>query len=169
MIHLVTGGARSGKSTFALREAEGSAAPRIAFVATATAGDADMAERIARHQEERSARFQTVEEPLALAAVLSTLPHRARIVDCLTLWVANLLFADRTDAEMHDAFDELARALIVSEGDTWVVTNEVGLGIVPADPLSRRYRDLLGRCNQRVAAAADRVTFLVAGLPLRVK
>ncbi len=171
MIHLVTGGARAGKSRLVLVEAEATSADRIAFVATARPDDEEMATRITRHQEERGARWVTHEEPLALDALLPTLEEGAIVVDCLTLWVANQLFAheDAGDAPVEAAIDRLVAVLARVRAPVWLVTNEVGLGIVPADALSRRYRDLLGRCNQRVAAVADRVTFVVAGLPLRVK
>ena len=149
--------------------AERTSAPSIAFVATATPGDQEMAERIARHRAERGPRYETVEEPLALARTLSTLPHATVVVDCLTLWIANQLFATDGDAPVETAIAGLAAALRATDADVILVTNEVGLGIVPADALSRRYRDLLGRCNQRVAAVADRVTLLVAGIPLAVK
>lgn len=169
MIHLVTGGARAGKSSFVLAEAEATRADPIAFVATAHAGDDEMADRIARHKEERGPRWRTYEEALALDTLLPSLPHDAVVVDCLTLWVANLLFSDLDDAGVAGAIDRLVAALDHVRADVWLVTNEVGLGIVPGDALSRRYRDLLGRCNQRVAARADRVTFVVSGLPMRLK
>jgi adenosylcobinamide kinase/adenosylcobinamide-phosphate guanylyltransferase len=171
MIHLVTGGARAGKSTFVLLEAEGTNADPITFVATATAGDDEMAERIRRHRLERGPRWRTVEEPLALDTLLPALDARAIVVDCLTLWIANLMFAapDVPDTDVEAAIDRMVSALGRVRAPIWLVTNEVGLGIVPGDALSRRYRDLLGRCNQRVAARADRVTMVVSGLPLRLK
>jgi adenosylcobinamide kinase/adenosylcobinamide-phosphate guanylyltransferase len=176
MIHLVTGGARAGKSRWALAQAEATPAAAIAFVATAQPLDAEMEDRILRHRAERSPRWITVEEPLALDTLLPALPQGAIVVDCLTLWVCNLLFADHgtadaaeVDARVEARVDALAAALAHVRVPTWLVTNEVGLGIVPGDPLSRRYRDLLGRCNQRVAAAADHVTFVVSGLPMHLK
>lgn len=169
MIHLVTGGARAGKSSFVLAQAEATAAPTIAFVATAEVGDDEMAERIERHRAERSARWHTVEEPLDLERLLPTLAHGAVVVDCLTLWVSNLMFHPRAGTDPEARIDALVRALGRMTVPTWLVTNEVGLGIVPGDPISRRYRDLLGRCNQRVAAAADHVTFVVSGLPMTLK
>ena len=171
MIHLVTGGARAGKSTYVLQQAEATAARSIAFVATAEPMDAEMEDRIRRHQAERGPRWATIEEPIALERVLLEHPHEAAVVDCLTLWVANLIFHKEQlddaaiDARIHGLVDALRRVRV----PTWLVTNEVGLGIVPADPLSRRYRDHLGRCNQRVAAVAERVTFVVSGLPLALK
>ncbi|MDP2311374.1 MAG: bifunctional adenosylcobinamide kinase/adenosylcobinamide-phosphate guanylyltransferase [Pseudomonadota bacterium] len=169
MIHLVTGGARAGKSGFVLAQAEATDAPSIAFVATAERGDDEMIERIARHQAERSPRWVTVEEPLDLERVLPSLPHAAIVVDCLTLWVSNLMFHPAAGDDPERRIDALVDALGRVRVPTWLVTNEVGLGIVPADPVSRRYRDLLGRCNQRVAAAADHVTFVVSGLPMKLK
>ncbi len=169
MIHLVTGGARAGKSRFVLDQAEATPAPSIAFVATAEAGDDEMAERIRHHRAERSPRWHTVEEPLALDRLLPTLRHGAIVVDCLTLWVSNLMFHPAADSAPEARIDALVAALGRVTVPTWLVTNEVGLGIVPGDALSRRYRDLLGRCNQRVAAVADRVTFVVSGLPMTLK
>ncbi len=173
MIELVLGGARAGKSTWALARVEALApSGPIAFVATATAGDDEMAARIAAHRAERASRFVTVEEPWALPDRLPALAatHAAVVVDCLTLWVANRLLAvDARDDDVAAAIRALADALPGLAAPVVFVTNEVGLGIVPADPLTRRYRDHLGRCNQAVAAAADRVTLLVAGLPLHVK
>jgi adenosylcobinamide kinase/adenosylcobinamide-phosphate guanylyltransferase len=172
MIHLVTGGARAGKSTWALARAEETPAASLAFVATAKPLDDEMAERIRRHRAERSERWTTVEEPLALDVVLPRLRQGGIVVDCLTLWVANLMFREGSlgeDAAVEAQVDRLVDALREVRVPIWLVSNEVGLGIVPADALSRRYRDLLGRCNQRVAAAADHVTFVVAGLPLTVK
>jgi len=177
MIHLVTGGARAGKSTFVLHRAEATGAAAIAFVATAEAGDEEMALRIDRHRAERSDRWVTFEEPLALDLLLPSLPHPAIVVDCLTLWISNLMFDPRAvalgiggeDAAIEASIDRLVAALGRVRAPVWLVTNEVGLGIVPGDPISRRYRDLLGRCNQRVAAAADHVTFVVAGLPMHLR
>ena len=170
MIHLVTGGARSGKSTWAQLAAEGTAGADLLFVATAEALDADMADRIRRHREDRGARWRTAEAPVAVADVLRSARADAIVLDCLTLWVSNLVCGlDASDAELARRTDELVEALRAQAAPTWIVTNEVGLGIVPADALSRRYRDALGRCNQRVAAAADRVTLMVAGLPLSVR
>lgn len=188
LLHLVTGGARSGKSRYAQEAAEAVEGP-LCFVATAQAFDADMAARIHRHRLDRGPRWRTIEEPAALAPCVREFPADATAVtvDCLTLWISNLLCAPEAapDAAAHltadhaaaaaadeaiqARIDELAAALAAVTVPTWVVTNEVGLGLVPADPLSRRYRDLLGRANQRVAAVSGRVTLLVAGLPLRVR
>lgn len=170
MIHLVTGGARAGKSRFVLAEAEACPGPWV-YVATAQALDADMARRIARHREERGPGWRTVEAPLVPEAGLDDRAAGAVVVDCLTLWVSNLLLgpyaADLDGLDRRTA--ALAERLGAETRPVWVVSNEVGLGIVPADALSRAYRDALGRANQAVARVADRVTLMVAGCPLRVK
>lgn len=169
MIHVLTGGARSGKSRLALTLAEGFEGP-IDFVATAEPGDDDMARRIARHRAERGPRYRTTEAPIELVAAVTGLsPGGAIVIDCLTLWCANLIFAELDDEAIERSGAGLVAALGASGRSTFVVTNEVGLGIVPGDALSRRYRDVLGRLNQRVAAGSDRVTLLVAGIPLTVR
>ncbi len=169
---VLVGGARSGKSALAQRLAE-EAAPRtgaaVTFVATATAGDADMAARIARHQADRPAGWGLVEAPTELAPALAGIdPAHTVIVDCLTLWVANLVFADRTDAEVEASARSVAASLAGRPGLSLVVTNEVGLGVHPPTELGRRYQDLLGRVNQLAVAASGRALLVVAGraLPL---
>jgi adenosylcobinamide kinase / adenosylcobinamide-phosphate guanylyltransferase len=158
MLLLLLGGARSGKSSLAVRLATDSGAP-VVFVATGEARDAEMAERIARHRDERPATWQTVEEPLELHAVIESVPARACVVvDCLSLWVANLLEHGR----------EPDLRVPVRPGPTIAVSNEVGLGIVPANPLARNYRDVLGRVNAVWAEAADEAYFVVAGKALRL-
>jgi adenosylcobinamide kinase/adenosylcobinamide-phosphate guanylyltransferase len=167
--HLVLGGARSGKSRFAV--ASQPPAARVVFVATAEARDGDMAARIARHRADRPARWATVEEPYALVQALERLAGHADavLVDCLTLWVANrMLRGDTDDAILGDA-DGIARLLIARRFDATLVTNEVGEGVHPETAHGLRFRDLLGLVNQRVAVAADRVTLMVAGLPLTIK
>lgn len=164
---LVLGGARSGKSRFAQTLAEQSGLSPV-LVATATAGDGEMAERIARHRAERDGRWHTIEEPRALAALLAgeSGPQRFIVVDCLTLWLANLTFADAdVDAETR----ALVAALGGAKGPIALVSNEVGSGIVPETALGRRFRDAQGRLNQALAAACDRVVLVVAGLPLPLK
>ena len=166
-IDFVIGGARSGKTRLALERAEASGLAPV-MVATATAGDAEMADRIARHRAERGPAWSTVEETIDLAGVFrrAAAPDRVLVVDCLTLWLSNVMFADR-DVEADIA--TLVAALGEARGPVILVSNEVGLGIVPGDALSRRFRDHQGRLNQKVAAAADRVTFVAAGLPLIMK
>ena len=173
----ILGGARSGKSRHAQTLAE-AASGSVLFVATAEAGDEEMAARIAAHRASRPAHWQTLEEPRHLAGAIAAWQPEPDLVlvDCLTLWVSNLLLSLPEPLELTNA-----EALIRSETEalltcihqsqaTWiVVSNEVGLGLVPPYPLGRVYRDLLGYVNQRLAAMADEVLFMVAGLPLRVK
>jgi adenosylcobinamide kinase / adenosylcobinamide-phosphate guanylyltransferase len=166
MLHLLLGGARSGKSALALRWGRAYAGP-VTFVATAEAGDDEMARRIAVHRAERPSGWTTVEEPRAVAAAVQAADPRALvIVDCLTLWLSNVI------EQRHDDILAAAQGIIAAarsrDAATVVVSNEVGWGIVPADPETRRYRDLLGEINAMFAAHADRTLLLVAGraLPL---
>lgn len=162
MLTLLTGGARSGKSRAAVELAGRDAAAGVVVVATATAGDDDMAARIRAHQAERPWDWATVEEPTDLGAALTAVPESATVVvDCLTLWVMNVL--DRTDDEVVATARADATAACHRTGATIVVTNEVGDGIVPADPATRRYRDLLGRVNATWSETADRALLVVAG------
>jgi adenosylcobinamide kinase / adenosylcobinamide-phosphate guanylyltransferase len=166
-VTLVLGGARSGKSQYAERLVEVSATGGT-YCATAEPGDAEMAERIAAHRARRGAFWRTVEVPLALAQTITTETARERplLVDCLTLWLSNLLLAGKyADA----AVAALCGALREAEGAVVLVSNEVGMGLVPETPLGRRFRDAAGRLNQDVAALADRVVFVAAGLPLALK
>ena len=160
------GGARSGKSSLAVRLAAESGAP-VVFIATGEPGDAEMAERIARHRAERPTGWQTIEEPLALRSALEAAPRKSCVVvDCLSLWVANLLEdgAGGVEEEARAAAAvAAARAAL-----TIAVTNEVGLGVVPATPLGRAYRDVIGRVNAIWADAADEAHFVVAGKALRL-
>lgn len=168
MKEFILGGARSGKSGFAQRRALASGL-QVTYLATAQAGDAEMADRIARHRAERPAGWGLVEEPLALAAALRThaAPDRCLLVDCLTLWLSNLLAAG--DRRLSTETDALLDALPALPGRILLVSNEVGQGIVPANPLARRFRDEAGRLHQAVAGRCDRVTLVVAGLPLTLK
>jgi len=157
------GGARSGKSALALELASQWAGPVI-FIATGEAGDDEMAERIRRHRQERPAEWTTVEEPVELASALEQAPAGAGVVvDCLSLWVANILEDD------VDARNQQALAAAGRRERTIVVSNEVGLGVVPASELGRRYRDVLGRVNAQWAAAADEAVLVVAGKMLRLR
>jgi adenosylcobinamide kinase / adenosylcobinamide-phosphate guanylyltransferase len=165
---LLLGGARSGKSALAVRLAGGWAGP-VAFVATAEARDPEMAERIARHRAARPGGWATVEAPRELEAALDRVPADAFVVlDCLTLWVANLLEAGLPDGEVERRAAAAAANAAARAAPTVAVSNEVGWGIVPAEPPTRRYRDLLGRVNSTWAAAAEVALLLVAGraLPL---
>jgi len=165
-IILVTGGARSGKSTRA--EARARAFPgRPVYVATAEALDAEMRERIAKHRARRGNKWLECETPLELVTALAeTDGQGARLVDCLTLWLSNLMHAER-DWEREAIL--LAEMLARQNSPVVLVTNEVGLGIVPDNALARRFRDAAGILNQMVARVADEVEFVVAGLPMRVK
>jgi len=175
-IILITGGTRSGKSDYARSLAEALPGPR-AFVATCPVIDEEMRQRVARHREERrQADWDTVEEELDLAAALNDHGrYRVFLVDCLTLWVNNILHeAEQVGRKVNE--DEIARritgvleAASVVDGTVLFVTNEVGWGIVPETHLSRLYRDLVGRCNRVVAERADKVILVACGLPLVLK
>jgi adenosyl cobinamide kinase/adenosyl cobinamide phosphate guanylyltransferase len=165
---LLIGGARSGKSRLAVELASESGRS-VVYVATAEPGDADMADRIDRHRAERPPEWTTVEEPIDLGGVLGRVGSDAFVVvDCLTLWVANLVFADRPDDGILSAAAALALALAARHAPSVVVTNEVGLGIHPDTDLVRRYRDLLGGVNRAVAADAWRSLLMVAGRASRL-
>ena len=175
LITLVTGGCRSGKSAFAQQEAEQLPGARM-YLATSPRLDAEMGERIARHRRDRLNRgWQTVEEELDPARVIrETAAGTTILLDCLTLWVNNLLHVGSKDGLMSEdevmrKSRELCDAAGRHEGAVFLVTNEVGLGIVPENSLARRYRDLVGRCNQETAARADRVFLVSCGLPLQLK
>jgi adenosylcobinamide kinase/adenosylcobinamide-phosphate guanylyltransferase len=163
----VLGGARSGKSRYALSRAEALSGDLV-FVATAQALDNEMDSRIARHREERGPRWRTIEEPFDLAAVVRSEAGRNRVllIDCLTLWASNLMLADR---DMDAATGALVAALSDAQGPVILVANEVGLGIVPDNALARRFRDVAGIVNQAVAACVDEAMFMAAGLPMRLK
>ena len=165
-IILITGGARSGKSVRAEARARAFAG-RPVYIATAEALDAEMADRIARHRARRGNEWLERETPLELVAALDeTDGGGARLVDCLTLWLSNLLHAGR---DWTSATAALADALARQRSPVVLVTNEVGLGIVPDNALARRFRDAAGIMNQTIARAADEVEFVVAGLPVRIK
>lgn len=170
--HLILGGVRSGKSREALRAA--AAMPRGtrgAFLATAQALDGDMEARIARHRAERPAGWGTLEEPYDVVAACGSLAGKVDVVvlDCLTLWVANLLLRGDEEKSILAAADALADFLAERRLTLIIVSNEVGTGVHPATEVGLRYRDALGGVNQKIAAAADRVTYMVAGLPMLVK
>jgi adenosylcobinamide kinase / adenosylcobinamide-phosphate guanylyltransferase len=164
---LLIGGARSGKSALALRFAAD--AEEVVFVATAEARDEEMAERIERHRRERPAAWQVIEEPVTLREAIEAAPPSACvIVDCLSMWVSNLLEAGWADEAVEAEAEKAARAAAERPGASVAVSNEVGLGVVPATSLGRRYRDVLGRVNATFAASADEALLVVAGrsLPL---
>ena len=169
MLTFLTGGARSGKSSLAVRMALASGLP-VVFVATARPeGDDEWHQRLARHRAERPQGWTTVEEPVELASATAACDDGAAvIVDCLTLWVANVVDAGLDDGDIEVAAAKAAAAAAARTAPTFVVSNEVGSSIVPVDPAVRRYRDLLGRVNAVFATAADRAYLTVAGrvLPL---
>lgn len=172
--HLILGGARSGKSRHAENLARASGLP-VTVIATAEALDDEMKARIRRHQDDRPAAWRTVETPLALADALTreAADGRCVIVDCLTLWLSNLMTDAGTEAELPPALHAERTALLETlptvRGEVLLVANEVGLGLVPDTALGRIFRDEAGRLNQLVAAACERVTFVAAGLPLALK
>lgn len=162
----ILGGARSGKSAHAEKLIERLSGPWC-YIATAQAFDDEMRDRIRLHRERRGDSWQTVEAPLDLSRALDAIPDGAPLlVDCLTLWLSNQMLADAdVQAECDALVDKLARP----RGPWFVVSNEVGLGIVPENALARRFRDEAGRLNQCIASVADSVLLMVAGLPLKVK
>jgi adenosylcobinamide kinase/adenosylcobinamide-phosphate guanylyltransferase len=164
-VTLVLGGARSGKSRYA-ESLMAALPPPWIYVATAEAGDTEMAERIAAHRTRRGANWRTVEALANLDRVLADYRSEPVLVDCLTLWLSKLLL---DDGALEDEMARVEKSLLLATAPKVLVSNEVGGGIVPEHPLGRRFRDLQGILNQRVAALADRVVLMVAGLPLIVK
>jgi adenosylcobinamide kinase/adenosylcobinamide-phosphate guanylyltransferase len=163
---LVLGGARSGKSRHAEALVEALPAPWT-YIATAQALDDEMAARIAEHRARRLTDWITVDAPLELPDAIRGLPQgRPVLVDCLTLWLTNFILAER---DTQAGYDDLVAACAAATGPIVLVSNEVGLGIVPDNALARRFRDEAGRLHQRLAARAGRVVFMVAGLPMQVK
>jgi len=169
---LILGGARSGKSSFAQRLAK-RVGSNVLFLATAQAGDDEMAERIARHKASRPATWRTVEEPLELALVLQTEAASADvvIVDCLTLWLSNLLLREggASETEVLGQVERLLDVYEKSAASYILVSGEVGLGLVPPYPLGRAYRDIMGWINQKLARRADKLFLMLAGIPLELK
>jgi adenosylcobinamide kinase / adenosylcobinamide-phosphate guanylyltransferase len=169
---LVLGGARSGKSRYAeslvsaMPPDRQATHPYWAYVATAEAGDEEMAARIKLHRERRGPEWRTIEAPRDLPAALAMCVTMPVLIDCLTLWLSNLMLAD---ADIEREMERLEKSLVAMKVPVVLVANEVGSGIVPEHPLGRRFRDLQGILNQRIAAHADRVVLMVAGLPLAVK
>ncbi len=165
---LVLGGARSGKTGFAERMAMRAGESPL-YLATAQTLDAEMTERVRMHQQQRHKRFSTLEEPIALTTALraAAKKHDVILVDCLTLWITNLLVAG---ADVANAVDELAAALPdIDSARVILVSNEVGLGIVPDNAMARMFRDLAGAAHQRLAEICEEVHFVIAGLPMTLK
>ncbi len=173
MIHkicFITGGARSGKSAFAERQAKEFAGKR-AYIATAQALDPEMARKIEKHQKDRGDAWDTYEEPLAVDELLQKLSGRYPVVllDCLTLWLSNVMAHSGDESGVLARSERLVHAITEFQGYCIVVSNEVGLGIVPDNPLARKFRDLAGMLNQKVAKAADEVYFTASGIPMKIK
>ncbi len=163
----VLGGARSGKSAYAEELGRLHEGPLL-YIATAQAGDAEMAERIALHRARRGGDWETHEEPLALPALIAreAASQRFILIDCITLWISNLMHEGR---DIDASVSELCALLPKAPGTIVAVSNEVGLGIVPENALARRFRDAAGHANQQIAAVSDTVIFMVSGLPMTVK
>ena len=172
MLVFITGGARSGKSRLAVQLA-GKSGEKVAFIATARAGDEEMAERILIHKRSRPDEWTTIEEPTDIpSAIAAARGHDVLIIDCLTLLLSNLMFAENGPNETEhilDGVESLMKASKDFDGTVIVVSNEVGMGIVPENKLAREFRDLAGRANQIMAEAADEVYVCFSGIPIRIK
>lgn len=168
-IVLITGGARSGKSRYAEERAARSGT-KLLYLATGEPGDEEMARRIAEHRKRRGERWMTVEEPLEVGRALAA--HQGKVdcalVDCLTLWISNLLI-QRGEERAQESVQDLVQSLPQNNFHIFLVTNEVGWGIVPDNPLARKFRDIAGWANQKIAAVATEVVLVVAGIPMVVK
>lgn len=179
-VTLVLGGARSGKSGYAESVANASGC-QVVYIATAHAGDGEMAQRIAHHRQQRPAHWTTIEEPIHLAKAISEHAHASTVVlvDCLTLWLSNVMFADARDYPeigvlplpqlFCDERAALLDALRTAQGSVIVVSNEVGMGIMPMGAATRAFVDEAGRLNQAIAKSCDEAVFVAAGLPLTLK
>lgn len=163
----ILGGARSGKSALAEKLARESGL-LLHYIATGQAWDAEMRERIDQHQNRRGPEWTTIEAPIELTCAITPLDFddNAILIDCLTLWVTNLMMAER---DLDEAFERLASAIAGAKARIFIVSNEVGLGIVPDNAMARAFRDHAGRLHQKIAAVADEVYFVAAGLPLKMK
>ncbi len=173
MIELVLGGARSGKSRYAEKQAQETDKP-VLYIATAEARDAEMQARIARHRQDRPGHWQTLEEPVALGRAIARYDNAGQciLVDCLTLWLSNILFdrnGDVTVSRLQQEKAELLAALSASSGDIILVSNEVGQGVVPIEKTTRRFVDEAGFLHQDIARISAKVTLICAGLPLSLK
>ncbi|WP_151748628.1 bifunctional adenosylcobinamide kinase/adenosylcobinamide-phosphate guanylyltransferase [Acinetobacter lactucae] len=169
MLQLILGGARSGKSRLAEQTAISMQLP-VTYVATAQALDSEMQSRIAHHQNQRPAHWSLVEEPLFLAKILQKIdgPNQIILVDCLTLWLTNLLLLDDPNVQQFEC-EQLLKVLPTLESEIILVSNETGLGVVPIGEISRRFVDEAGRLHQRLGQIADKVMFCVAGFPMILK
>ncbi len=168
-ITLILGGARSGKSSYALRLAK--KYKKVAFIATCLGLDKEMQERIRLHKESRPKHWKTFEEPRDLARLIGKLGNGfdCILIDCLTLLVSNLILSKNSQEQILEKIEELLAVLSKKKAKVIMVSNEVGLGLVPVNKLGRDFRDIAGRVNQMVARNADKVFFIVAGIPLKIK
>ncbi|MGK5092021.1 bifunctional adenosylcobinamide kinase/adenosylcobinamide-phosphate guanylyltransferase [Deltaproteobacteria bacterium TL4] len=168
-IMMITGGSRSGKSNYALQLAQ--AYQNKAFLATAEAMDDEMRERIHQHQQDRGSDFLTLEEPLDIAKTLLHLPStiEVAVIDCLTVWLGNLMYHRTEKAGTFPEISEFLKVITDPLCDLIIVSNEIGMGIVPSDALSRKFRDYAGRLNQETAQIAHQVYLTVSGIPLKLK
>lgn len=171
LITLVIGGCRSGKSRFALNAANAVPGRRKIFLATSVPRDREMEKRVQAHQAERGCDWETVEEPVNIHKTIPAYAQTADVivVDCLTLWISNMMAAGMDDPEIENRLNQTARSFFGIKCPVLLVSNEVGYGIVPENALSRRFRDLAGRVNQVMADTADRVVLTVAGQALQIK
>ncbi|MBI9074574.1 MAG: bifunctional adenosylcobinamide kinase/adenosylcobinamide-phosphate guanylyltransferase [Desulfatibacillum sp.] len=167
----IVGGCRSGKSTIALDLADGLRSTEKIFIATCQPLDEEMEDRVARHQADRGPEWKTVEEPLALPMVVEEMarPGKVILVDCLTLWISNLVLADHSRDQIEEHATNLARIIQNSPCPVILVSNEVGAGIVPENALARQFRDAAGKVNQITAKACGQVLWVVAGIPVSIK
>ena len=172
-IVLITGGCRSGKSGYALKIAEGINTDRKVFIATCVPHDREMKQRVENHQKERNESWDTVEVPVNLpeAIVKNSSVKNVILVDCLTLWINNLMLENKIDNQekIIPYLDNLIRSLDYSEGTVILVSNEVGTGIVPENKMARLFRDLAGLVNQKIALCSNKVIWMVAGIPVHIK
>jgi adenosylcobinamide kinase/adenosylcobinamide-phosphate guanylyltransferase len=170
-VTLVIGGCRSGKSNFALDQANRVEGKNKVFIATSVPTDSEMKDRVKKHQQERGKDWQTIEEPVKIYETINEFSSKAGVilVDCLTLWTSNLLFQSFTPVQIDAALEQLETSLEHCECPVFLVSNEVGTGIVPENKLARRFRDVAGLVNQRAAKTADRVVMMVAGIDCQIK
>ena len=166
----ITGGCRSGKSRFALDHADRHFSRKL-YLATCEALDEEMAQRIEQHKKMRGPEWKTIEEPIKIVERIKEYGEGVEVIlmDCITLWLSNLLTREKTDQEIMDEMTRFVEMMKQTPTSFIVVSNEVGMGIVPADPLGRRFRDLSGMANQKIAAAANTVIFMVSGIPIFLK
>ncbi|MBI4687312.1 MAG: bifunctional adenosylcobinamide kinase/adenosylcobinamide-phosphate guanylyltransferase [Nitrospirae bacterium] len=166
-ITFIIGGARSGKSSFAMKEAS-KLKGRKAYIATAQAHDEEMKERIEKHKQQRDEGWDTYEEPLNIVSLINNIQHKYNVIliDCLTLWLSNLM---HKGVDVSKEIESLISSLVTRHSSLFIVSNEVGMGIVPENKLAREFRDLAGFLNQRMAEIADEVYLVAAGIPVRIK